>query len=80
MLIILKTEDRRPKTEEGRAGQTDYRIPVTEYRLQDIVSYVKHLKVTIATGLHLFPFRTEKLSPLAPMVLLNCGRVGSRPT
>ena len=28
-------------------------------------------------GFHLFPFRTEKLSPLAPMVL-QCGRVGRR--
>ena len=36
--------------------------------------------VTIARGTHLFPFRTESLSPVAPMVLhLNwCGRVGSR--
>ena len=28
------------------------------------------VKVAIATGLHLFPFRTEKLNPFAPMVLL----------
>ena len=27
-------------------------------------------------GVHLFPFRTEKLSPLAPMVLPQGGRVG----
>ena len=26
-------------------------------------------QVVIAAGFHLFPFRTEKLSPLAPMVL-----------
>ncbi len=26
-------------------------------------------QVVIAVGSHLFPFRTEKLSPLAPMVL-----------
>jgi hypothetical protein len=34
----------------------------------------------IAAGKHLFPFRTEKLSPLAPMVLGGQppGRVGSR--
>ena len=32
----------------------------------------------IATGFHLFPSRTEKLSPLAPMVLQKCGRVGRR--
>ena len=30
---------------------------------------LKDLKVVIATGFHLFPFRTEKLSPSAPMVL-----------
>ena len=28
----------------------------------------KH-QVVIASGSHLFPFRTEKLSPIAPMVL-----------
>ncbi len=35
----------------------------------------------IAAGKHLFPFRTEKLSPLAPMVLGEQapGRVGRRP-
>ena len=27
------------------------------------------IQVAIATGFHLFPFRTEKLSPSAPMVL-----------
>ena len=32
--------------------------------------YVNPLyQVVIAAGSHLFPFRTEKLSPLAPMVL-----------
>ena len=34
--------------------------------------------VVIATGFHLFPFRTEKLSPTAPMVLHPRGRVGRR--
>ena len=29
-------------------------------------------------GIHLLPFRTEKLSPIAPMVLHYSGRVGSR--
>ena len=28
------------------------------------------IKVAIATGFHLFPFRTEQLNPFAPMVLL----------
>ena len=34
--------------------------------------------MTTAPGFHLFPFRTEKLSPVTPMVLRNSGRVGSR--
>ncbi len=36
--------------------------------------------MTIATGKHLFPFRTQKLSPSAPMVLpwRRGGRVGHR--
>ena len=34
--------------------------------------------MVIVLGIHLFPFRTEKLSPIAPMVLRNSGRVGSR--
>ena len=36
------------------------------------------IKAVIAAGSHLFPSRTEKLSPLAPMVLHTRGRVGSR--
>ena len=38
-------------------------------------------RVTMAAGIHLFPFRTEKLSPSAPMVLRGKlrGRVGRRP-
>ena len=30
----------------------------------------------MAQGFHLFPSRTEKLSLVTPMVLLNSGRVG----
>ena len=37
----------------------------------------KGIKVVMAARSHLFPFRTEKLSSLSPMVL-NFGRVGSR--
>ena len=33
------------------------------------VPLLKLLKVVVALGIHLFPFRTEKLSPMAPMVL-----------
>ena len=38
---------------------------------------IPHYQVVIAVRSHLFPFPTEKLSSLAPMVL-QCGRVGSR--
>ena len=34
--------------------------------------------LVLTSCLHLFPFRTEKLSPVTPMVLRNSGRVGSR--
>ena len=40
--------------------------------------HVYLIQVTTAPGFHLFPFRTEKLSPVTPMVLRNSGRVGSR--
>ena len=45
------------------------------YRLSSVIG------VAMAEGLHLFPFRTEKLSPPAPMVLPGRpgGRVGRRP-
>ena len=35
-------------------------------------------EAAIAPGSHLFPFRTEQLSPVAPMVLHTRGRVGRR--
>ena len=34
-----------------------------------VMQPAKRHQVVIAAGSHLFPFRTEKLSPLAPMVL-----------
>ena len=37
----------------------------------DIRKYVSEITVVIAVRIHLFPFRTEKLSSLAPMVLLH---------
>ena len=40
--------------------------------------YVALIQVAIAQGFHLFPFRTEKLSLVTPMVLRHSGRVGSR--
>ena len=39
---------------------------------------MRSIQVAIVAGFHLFPFRTEKLSPPAPMVLHTRGRVGSR--
>ena len=44
----------------------------------DVRTFFKDIKVVIARGIHLFPFRTEKLSLVTPMVLRNSGRVGSR--
>ena len=38
----------------------------------------KIFPVVIALWFHLFPFRTEKLSTVAPMVLHTRGRVGRR--
>ena len=50
--------------------------PLTAHRSR--VQYVTIIQVVIVSGFHLFPFRTEKLSPAAPMVLHTRGRVGSR--
>ena len=33
------------------------------------IDYLKDIQVAIAQGFHLFPFRTEKLSLVTPMVL-----------
>jgi hypothetical protein len=45
-----------------------------QYKLQTSNSKLRNdLKVTIAAGFHLFPFRTEKLSLPAPMVLQIAG-------
>ena len=50
-----------------------------QYRLVFTFSHHVYLiQVTIALRFHLFPFRTEKLSSVTPMVLRNSGRVGSR--
>src|SRR2546426_12067457 len=48
--------------------------------LKDRGGVVPHLSVALARGKHLFPFRTEQLSPSAPMVLgsQGPGRVGRR--
>ena len=48
------------------------------FNLFRIIQYVNLIQVAIAQGFHLFPFRTEKLSLVTPMVLHHSGRVGSR--
>ena len=47
---------------------------------EELASTTSHFPVVIAAGKHLFPFRTEQLSPPAPMVLGGQppGRVGRR--
>ena len=55
-----------------------FSLPVS---LQVVLYFLHHvflIQVTIALRFHLFPFRTEKLSSVTPIVLRNSGRVGSR--
>ena len=62
-------------------------VPLQQ-ELQPVLLVRKYLQVQIvlskrysggySVGDHLFPFRTEKLSPTAPMVLHTRGRVGRR--
>ena len=52
------------------AGMSNFSFLISHYLLLLVCKYViTHYQVVIAVGFHLFPFRTEKLSPLAPMVL-----------
>ena len=44
-------------------------ILFTFYGHRRIAGRLKETKAAIARGFHLFPFRTEKLNPAAPMVL-----------
>ena len=73
----------------GKVKTDNYSLDVKLYSLmliklkqvtvhRSIVQYVTIIQVVIVSGFHLFPFRTEKLSPSAPMVLHTRGRVGSR--
>lgn len=49
-------------------------------RFSSSTERLANLRWRIAKGRHLFPFRTEQLSPTAPMVLVSqgTGRVGRR--
>ena len=56
--------------------ESNYTLSIINYTLLIIHWFclcanivITHYQVVIAVGSHLFPFRTEKLSPLAPMVL-----------
>ena len=48
------------------SGRTAYEAVTSSSCVTDVKPYIQ---VVIAAGSHLFPFRTEKLSPPAPMVL-----------
>ena len=52
---------------------------MTEHKQSKIINQKSKnvFQAVLATGLHLFPFRTEKLNLSAPMVL-HRGRVGRR--
>ena len=56
-ILVLLVEIRQPY------GRDDVR------HVLDVITVRNFHQVAIAAGSHLFPFRTEKLSPLAPMVL-----------
>ena len=53
-------------------------LRITLHQISSCYLNVTYFPVAIAEGQHLFPFRTEQLSPPAPMVLLGAlgGRVG----
>ena len=60
-------------------SETSVRFTTEGVEIQLYTARVQEIfPVVIATGFHLFPFRTEKLSPTAPMVLHTRGRVGRR--
>src|SRR3954464_12563894 len=62
------------------SGPTTSAWPTCGFQAQAGECRSRNLSVVIARGRHLFPFRTEKLSPSAPMVLglRGPGRVGRR--
>ena len=60
------------------SSNTGHKAKVTDKVALSQVKHLKEIKVVIALGIHLFPFRTEKLSPTTSMVLRKSGRVDSR--
>ena len=72
--LFYERKGENGKRKTIRSTFNAHRSPLT---VED-VQYVTIIQVVIVSGFHLFPFRTEKLSPSAPMVLHTRGRVGSR--
>ena len=63
---------------EGSTGAS-VRETVASVLLLDHVEDIKDTHGDYSAEVHLFPFRTEKLSPAAPMILHeSCGKVGRR--
>ena len=61
----LACGDKSPYTDSGFIVAIVPIVPIVPI----VTIQRKIYQVVIAAGSHLFPFRTEKLSPLAPMVL-----------
>ena len=49
-------------------GSLPYTVQI-HYSMWIVNLCIEEIQVTIAQGLHLFPFRTEKLNLVTPMVL-----------
>ena len=65
----------------GNPASDSAKLICISYNVQiDKQIFNKYRLVAISQVSHLFPFRTEKLRPAEPMVLLRvlCGRVGRR--
>ena len=68
---LLCFENGKVKTENGklRACRSSLNVKLSTFTLNKVSEYVTIIQVVIVSGFHLFPFRTEKLSLVTPMVL-----------
>ena len=68
--VPLKTGENGSRRESSIVGRIE-NFRQTSESLDDVQrqDLFKGIKVVIARGIHLFPFRTEKLSLTTPMVL-----------
>ena len=74
----------RPSAAVMRAGRGNPKLKKTACMCPPCLSLLRKALLGdrsggYCAGAHLFPFRTEKLSPAAPMILHPCGKVGRRP-